>query len=382
MNIKYNQTMRKHWITCNLAIWLWASLVLPFNAQAEETKPYEKKVEREFPISPSGLVEISNSYGVIDIQTWEQNVVKIEVLVNVEAGNQLDAQKFFDRVEINFSTSANNVQATTEIEPPKSWITWLFGGDEAESFNIQYSVHLPASVRLELVNKYGDIYVAAMHNHMEIDLRYGSLRLDRTTGDVDLILANGKGSIGSARNVDADVAYSSLRLGSVTQLDILSRYSRIEIDNAGSIDSETKYDNYRINSANSLENYGRYDDFYIDRIGDFEMETKYTNVVIETLLHEADINLTNGLVNIKEVQKGFSDIEIEASYAPVKLGMANEAAFRYEVFSEYGSVNINNTERTFVLEGVTQEEYKGFRVNKEAEAKVEVYMKYGSLELK
>jgi hypothetical protein len=221
-----------------------------------------------------------------------------------------------------------------------------------------------------------------MNNHMEIDLRYGSLRLDGTTGDVDLNLANGKGSIGSARNVDADVAYSSLRFGSVTQLDILSRYSRIEVDNAGNIDSETKYDNYRINSVSSLENYGRYDDFFVGTVGDFEMETKYTNVTIETLLHEADINATNGMIHIKEVRKGFNDIEIEASYAPVKIGMANDAVFRYEIFSEYGPVNINNTERTFVLEDVTQEEYKGFRGNKEADAKVEVYLKYGSLELK
>lgn len=365
--------------SCNRFAVLLLLFCLPALAWADNIQEFSKKVERDFPISATGNVEIKNSYGVVDIKTWAENRVKITVTIEVDAKNDSEAQEFFNRVGISFSNNNLQVSATTNIESNKKWWSWLVGGNSDDEFSINYTILLPATVTLDLDNKFGDIYVSEMQNDMDVALQYGNLRLDGTTKNLDLLMQYSKGSLTNAENVDLDISYSSLRIGTTTNLDVTSRYSRLEINEAENIDSESKYDNIRISSAGSFENYGRYDDIFIETVASIEIETKFTNILLENVLTEVDAKLSYGGMTIKNLQQGFDNIEIESSYAPIKIDLGQSAQASYEIFSKYANVNLRNNVESFRQVEMATAEYKGYFGNNRASNTIAINMEYGSL---
>ena len=54
---------------------------------------YEKKIIDQFAISSDGEVEIQNRYGKVELETWSENQVKIEVTIIVEAKSQKQSRR-------------------------------------------------------------------------------------------------------------------------------------------------------------------------------------------------------------------------------------------------------------------------------------------------
>ena len=52
---------------------------LPDDFRGRHTK--EKKLSKQYNVSADAVLKINNSYGNIDIKTWDQNRVSIEVII-------------------------------------------------------------------------------------------------------------------------------------------------------------------------------------------------------------------------------------------------------------------------------------------------------------
>ena len=76
---------------------------------------FKKNINEEFNISADGDVSLTNKYGKVDLKTWSQNKVKIDVTITVDARNQSDANDIFERIKIQFDNGADFVKAETSI---------------------------------------------------------------------------------------------------------------------------------------------------------------------------------------------------------------------------------------------------------------------------
>ena len=74
-----------------LAIVLVLFTVSPVHA----TTPADasKKIDKEFSISADGTTSIDNRHGKVEINTWNQNKVKISVEIKVKASSQKAADE-------------------------------------------------------------------------------------------------------------------------------------------------------------------------------------------------------------------------------------------------------------------------------------------------
>ena len=82
---------------------------------AEGWGEYNKTVKKEFAISSNGTVYLANKYGKVDVKTWDRNRVKLDIRISVRTNSESNAQKVFNRINIQSS----KLTSTTEVNTIK-----------------------------------------------------------------------------------------------------------------------------------------------------------------------------------------------------------------------------------------------------------------------
>ncbi|MDX1407521.1 MAG: hypothetical protein R3330_05290 [Saprospiraceae bacterium] len=340
-------------------------------------KEYERTISREFDISATGVVEIFNKYGNIDLHTWPQNKVKFEVRISVDARSEDKAEDTFERIKVEFDDSHARVKAVTEISTIRNWRRWF--GDKSDKFQIDYDVYLPASVEIDLDNKYGDIFIPSMDNRIDIVLKYGNIQIEAIAGDASISMGYAKGSLASANDVDLDLSYSTLRCGTLEDVSIDSKYGRFEAESIRNLRSNSSYDDYKIGHAESINNSGKYDELILGTVGRLDVDTRYSDIEVQSLQHEAEFTMKYGGLTIKRVMAGFSLVDVQSSYTTVRIDTGTDTRFTFEANTKYCGVRDSGIELYHDVRNSGETELKGFRGSRNATARIIARMEYGSL---
>jgi hypothetical protein len=360
---------------------LLLALAIPSLVFARTGKEFTKSIVKEFEISRDGTVGVINKYGSIDIRTWDAARVKIEVTIKAEAKSQEAANEVFNRISIAFDNGPSVVRATTEIETVTGWKSW-FNWDDGDEFEINYVVHVPSSVVLELDNKYGDIYVADMNNRASVNLKYGDMKLGSIAGSTIISMAYADGTIQSTQDMNLNLSYSELYAGKTGDLTFNGKYSDLEIETAGNVNATTGYVDVKIQKMGRLTNTGKYDDFVINEAATVDANTKYSGYAISSLTEYADFEMSYGSVSIDYVHPGFRSIDINASYTDVSIDVDDSASFNFDASTKYCGVDHYGLEIYHEIDKTGEHTVKGFRGSRDATARITAVMSYGELSIR
>ena len=351
--------------------WFWGS------------KEYSKVVIKEFPMSADRMVGIANQYGAVNVETWDQDAVKIKIEIVVDAGSEADAEKIYKNISFAFDENEEGVFCTTNIERPSSGFWSWWGSDWSSDFSVNYDVRMPAASHLDLSNKYGDCSVNGLTNSAAYKIKYGNLYAHGETGNVNLVLGYGKAKMEGAKNFSGDLEYCTAKIMSVETCDINSKYSNVIIEDAGDLVTNTKYDDYHLGRIASLKNSGKYDDFQIDQVSSITMQTQYADLEIGVLHHFANFDFRYGEVEVHNVSDDFRNININGNYAEFKFDMGLVRAFDLDFRGNYADISC--ADRLTVVE----EDDEGSNVSmmgylKESNAggKISADVTYGSLKIR
>ena len=364
--------------TLNYNLVVLLCMLLAAQVFAGSPGEYEKLVSEEFAIAADGEVEIDNKYGPVEVIAWDSDKVRIDVTITVDANSKDKAEEVFDRVNIAFTNSTSYVRAVTEINTAKGWGNWWNNNDK---FEISHKIQLPASVHLDLENKYGDIYVGPKDGDADIVIKYGNLRMDGISGDLNIDMGYGKGSVTSAADVSLVMKYSSLRFGTVGDVRADTKYSGFEIDEVGDLRSSTSYDNYRIRKVGSFTNIGKYDDFVIGEAETVNVDSRYSNLEVSVLHNSADLTFKYGGVKLDAIQPGFSSVEIESEYTGVKVAVVPSASYVVDVLAQHAGVRYDNIEVYVDKKSNSDTELRGYRGSRDASSKITARLRYGSFRI-
>lgn len=305
-------------------------------------KDFEKVIKEEFTISESGKVDISNRYGTVKINTTGGNEVVIEVTIKVDTRNEDKAEEFFDKVDIDFSSSSSEVSATTEIGNQKSssWTSWLNpkNWNNNNEYSINYEVWMPASCSLDLANRYGDVAVGDLDGDVRLQLKYGDGILEDVGGDFELDLGYGDVKMGNTNDMELDIKYGEFKCGTSRDINCDTKYSEIHIDKARRMNTETGYDDYFLGEVEILENDGHYDDFDIEYVGQIDFDSRYTDYVIQELGAGGIFDSGYGELKVRQVTGLSKGLEVEGSYSDVSLGI--NVPFNIDLESKYTDVSL------------------------------------------
>lgn len=346
-------------------------------------KEFSKTINKKFPITADGKVNISNRYGQVTIKTWDNNEVKIEVFIKVNARSEDNANDVFDRITIDFNSSKDYVSAVTEIASKRSsWTSSWWGGGSSDDYAIHYDVYMPETNSLDLFNKYGNSVVSSLKGAVDLEIKYGNIHVEEIDGDVNLDLGYGNATISSAGSLNLTIKYSKVKVGSASDVTIESKYSNITIDEAADVRSETKYDHYHLGNINDYHNVGKYDDIHIKTARSFRAAAKYSDFVVGHLNDWADLDLEYGSAAINELDKAFTAIEIRGRYTQYSVTVQEGTHYQLDAVTRYAGIrypSVFKVERH--IEKGPDKEVKGYVGDKSGGKVIKARLNYGGIKV-
>jgi hypothetical protein len=342
-------------------------LLLSFTLSAQEVT---KEFHKEYTAGANTTLDISNRYGDVVIQSWNNNQVVIDVKVTVELPSREKAEKLLSYIDVQFSEGNNLISAKTVIDQKFNFTGW---GSGSKRFSIDYNIKMPVETALVLANKYGNTDIDELHGLVDLDIRYGNLTAGKfTRGNVKPLnkvnLAYGKGTIDETGWLDLYIRYcGSMNITKNQALLLDSKYSKLSIDETSSLVGESKYDNIRI-----------------ERINNLDLENGYTEVNIGTLTKKLNYNGSYGSFSVDLVPTGFESMDVQTRYMGVRLGIEEDANYRLNAKVSYGGLKYNEDNfksQRRIIENNSNEVSGTFGNTESPAARVNITASYGSVKL-
>lgn len=322
----------------------------------------EKKLHKEFTVNPNTTVEIDNSYGNIDIVTWDENRVVIDVTITTNGNDEEKVQKKLDGITVNFSGSSNHVVAKTRFEKSRSWWNW---GRNNVSMKINYVVKMPITNSVDLENDYGSINLDKLEGRAVIDCDYGKIttkELMADNNDINFDYTNNSYfEYIKSGTINAD--YSGYTVGKANSLEIDADYTKSKVEIAEDVTYNCDYGSLTIDKANNIEGDG---DYLSLRIGDV-----YKNVTIT-----ADY----GSCKIANMTENAGDVTIESDYMKITIGYAAGYNFDFDLDLSYASMRGGeDLEISKRIEKSSSKQYSGYNGTKGSGNNIRINSDYGSV---
>ncbi|MDH3322719.1 MAG: hypothetical protein OEM04_07000 [Flavobacteriaceae bacterium] len=332
----------------------------PVKGKYEKTKTLNKT----FNVNADALLKIDNKYGNLDVISWNENRVVIEVKITVNGDKEDKVISQLEKIDVEFEGSPSLVSAKTVIEKTSSG--WFSSGKNGMNYQIDYKVKMPVSNHANFINDYGTISLNELKGKANINCDYGKIligslhhadnviNMDYTSNSVIEFMNSGK--------INAD--YSKLRIEKAKRVDLNADYTTSVFENIENLTFNCDYGNIEAENANHIQGNG---DYLTMRFG-----TIYKNLKIE-----ADY----GGVRIDKLMKGFKSVVVNSDYTGIKIGLDDAAAFDFKVKLSYGGMSYDGEGINYVKkeEKNFSKYYEGF-VNKEnSSSKIEISSDYGSV---
>ena len=361
--------------------------LLLFSVQSQASNPqkrdFYKTFNKTFDLKAADLVQISNRYGHVNVKTWAKNQVAYNVKVTVRAETEQEAQKTFNRININFSNGSGFVKGETIIAEASSNSWW--GGWNSNSscdFTIDYEVMMPASQALEVQNKYGNTALAALNSNVTVEQKYGNLTAAKVN-NLNLNLAYGNSDVETANDIIASIAYGKLKTINSRNLELKTKYSGLTLGKVNNLKTTSSYDDYKVDNAQNITIDSRYGDFVIQNVDNITVKGDYTDFNVQTLDKNAEFVTTYGDVRFGKVSKDFQNISVKGSYTDVTILTDPAASFQIDASGSYSDIRngVALKSSTKIERGQTKE-LRGVVGNANTKSNIKIRLSYGDLILK
>ncbi|AVR46717.1 hypothetical protein C7S20_16390 [Christiangramia fulva] len=336
------------------------------NSVKEAKHTEEKKIKKAFNVSATSDLTIDNSYGNVDVTTWDENRVVIEVTVKTSGDDEDKVKSKLDNISVDFEQNSSGVIAKTRFSKEgKSWWKSLFEGFNNVNMEINYVIKAPVQNNLHLSNDYGGIYIDKTSGNTKINCDYGKIDIGELHGDSNYL--------------NFDYSRNS-HIGFVTNAEINADYSDYEVGEASSLKVNADYTNSKINKVSRMQFSCDYGSLTLDKVKILRGNGDYLTTKINRVFTSVDVNMDYGSLSIEKIIKGAREINIKTDYTGVKIGYDNEMAFQFQVKTSYGDISgldgLNVTKRR---KENTSNEVSGYYGSENDGAIINISTSYGNV---
>lgn len=270
----------------------------------EASKTLNKSVN-----APSGVViDMKNHSGDLKFVIGDDNTVSIKTEVHVNAKSEEDATKLLEAIEdFKFDLEGNRLIIDTRFYTTMNTINnkttmVLINKDKIrlKDFEISHEVHIPKNAQLELENKYSHVILPDMNGKVKLNLYSGKMTAADFNSDLELTAKYSKITAGHFNaNTDFELYDTDIRFKTSNNIEINSKYSKVEADKTGTFESESFNDK-----------------FYIDEIGALKLNAKYSDLESKAALSQLKLDLYDCNITVQSAH----DMEFNGKYSKLKLG--------------------------------------------------------------
>jgi len=336
---------RKFYCKIILALLLFG--LLPGSGLLAQQYEKSRTLTQAYPVTGETTVQIINKYGNVHILPTEEDSVRFEISIKVEAGKQSKVEKTFADIEIEFTESSYYVIAQTVFGNQKNafWAdvsdftnSMLKGGSNAQ---IDYTVYIPSNNELSVENKFGNIY---MTDH---------------DGKVVIILSNGDFRGGSFPSLDLDHGFGNVVIDTIQSGNMTLSYTELKLNYARDIRINSKSSKPNINTFESIRLNSKRDTYFFEDAGMINGETSFSYITIANLNGDLILNTNYGNLSIDNYGKMFSMMNLAARFTDVSMICGESFDYYLEVYYDSKTRMIYpNDPPIFMIEEQEGEEFE------------------------
>lgn len=287
-------------------------------AQVTDTK----KIEKSFFVDKSTIVDISNKYGDVTVETWDVDSIQVVITCDVSEKNWERLDEKMDEINFELTQSGHYVVVNTIIGEKRNLLLKELNrvketiGVGESTVEINMKIMLPDNLDVRIKNKYGNIYIDDYKGDVTVDLSNGKLKAHNLTGYANVKISFGDGIVQNIDTGSLEIYYSDFNLSSSRNLRIKSKTSDITI---------TEVKKLLVNSSR--------DDYRIRMIGNFESQSNWTDFSINEFMHKSDINMNYGDLTIERIYPSMEGITVDAKSTDINLYLDNDLNVNFDIIS-------------------------------------------------
>ncbi len=325
----------------------------------------EKTIKKEFAVNSDALLKVTNSYGNLNITSWNENRVVIEVHIKVNGNNEEKVTDKLKEIEIDFEASSSMITAKTIFNKNKSSWNWSWGNSNNVNMQIDYNIKVPIKNNIQLHNDYGNIILDRIDGHAKISCDYGRLEIGELHG----------------RNNQLSFDYTSKStIGYINSGKINADYSGFTIDKAGDLDINSDYTNGIITSMKNLTYNNNYGKIEVNNATNIKGNGDYNHIKLGTIHGNIDITADYGGIQITTMAEDAGNINIHSDYTSIKIGYAPNYHFNFEINTEYTGISgKDDFEINVSRQDSSEKYYSGYYGNLNSNNNINIISDYGSI---
>lgn len=302
---------------------------------------YTKNISNSYKVSPKDALTIKNKFGQVTINSWDKNIIQIDVVVKAWGDDELDAKDILDKINIDGKRKEAEIYYETKFLKK-------YKNNKRTGFEINYEVKMPPYLKLNLENRFGATFLGDYDGAVSLISAYGSLKTKRLSG----------------KQVEINVSYGKADIDELRYGYLKSSYcGYVNIKKAGNISVDDRNGNLDIKEVEEIE-----------------ASSAYSNFNIGKLTHSLELDSKFGNASVKNISSAVQRIDIDISYGSADLDLNDVDDFVFDVDVSFGnfSKGSNNLNYRTQIEKPIQQNYEGSKGNG-GTASIKVKAAYGNI---
>ncbi|WP_299765992.1 hypothetical protein [uncultured Dokdonia sp.] len=325
----------------------------------------EKKVKKEFTVNPDARLKIDNSYGNVNIISWDENRTVIEVFIKTNGNNEERVQEKLDEIDVEFDGSDGLVSAVTKFnkEGGRSW--WKSWKSSNVNMEIRYEVKVPVTNDLDIDNEFGNIYINKTNGVTKINCKHGNLSLGELLADNNSLALDYVGN--------STIEY--IKSGRIK-----TKHSSFNIEKSGTIELNAEHTTSVFGVIENLNYACEFGKLQIDTIGNLMGRGDHLTTTFETVQGDVNLNTNYGSVRINELSASAGDVIIQSDYTGIKLGYNSQYNFTFNISLEYAGLG-GKDDLEFTKKRIESSDkyYEGYHGNANSQNNININSEYGGV---
>ncbi|MBL4560674.1 MAG: hypothetical protein JKX79_06770 [Labilibaculum sp.] len=301
---------------------LFALISICFFVGSANAITKHKKIEKTFKAGEN--LKIESKYSKIQIKHWDKAEIKFEILISVEGSNEEKTKKMVDNITIDFTEGEAQLSVKTvlgDFFSLKKLTNSLFNKGKIK---IKYTVQLPSTINLDLIQKNGDIFMDSHNGNISLDLTSGNFTAQNLKGENNFTITGCTFKVKDVNNAKLKVANS-----------------KVNIENAEKLSGESRDSEFTIGVADNISMTSARDKFNIKELEYLYGSSNFSKIEISQMGGEIDYDQKFGHINVFNINNMFSFVKIDSKYGDVGLSFMEGSQIDYEI--NHKSVKFDNS---------------------------------------
>lgn len=327
----------------------------------------EKKITKEYNVNPDAKLVIDNSYGEVNMVSWNENRVVIEVRVKTNGNDEDRVQDKLDDINVRFEANNGYVSAKTSFNNSNNNSWWNSWKNNNVNMEVNYTIKMPVKMTIDISNDYGGITLNRLEGIAKINCDYGKLNIGELLADNNYLNFDytKNSTIGYMKSGSINADYSSFTLEQGGNIELNANYSRSDFGKIKDLNYNCDYGSIRTEETHRLK--GRGD---------------YLSAKLGIIKGDLNLNADYGSIRIEQLNKDARDIDIQSDYTGIKIGYHSEYNATFSIKLEYAGLS-GKEDLTITKENKHSSDryYEGYLGSNSSSNRMNINSEYGGVTL-